>query len=55
MARLSINTERAADIARVVREAGVDEVQAAFFVALARGEVDGDVVPDRPVSSEERR
>jgi hypothetical protein len=55
MARVMPTTDRAADVRMVMERLGVDEVQAEFIVALAYGEVDGDVEFSRPVTAEERR
>src|SRR5687767_8350632 len=55
MARVMPTTDRAVDVRMVMERLGVDEVQAGFIVALARGEVAGDIEFARPVTSEERR
>jgi hypothetical protein len=38
-----------------MKEAGVDEIEAAFIVALERGETYGDVQSVGPMTPEERR
>jgi hypothetical protein len=48
-------TDRATDIRMVMEKLGVDEVQAEFIVALAYGDVDGDIEFTRPITPEERR
>ena len=55
MARVMPITDRAVEVRTVMEQLGVDEVQAEFIVALAHGEVDGDIGFSRPVTPEERR
>lgn len=55
MARVKPDTDRAAEIRRVMDDTGYDEVLAAFAVALERGETDGDVQSVGPMTPEERR
>ena len=55
MARLTPTTKRDVDIEAVMKEFGVDEIEAAFIAALERGEIDGDIVFTKPLTAEERR
>lgn len=55
MARVMPTIDRAVDVRTVMDKLGVDEVQAEFIVALANGDVDGDIEFTRPVTPEERQ
>ena len=46
--------DRDAEIRAAMAAFGVDESEAAFIVAVGRGEVDGDVLSDPPLSPDER-
>lgn len=46
--------DRDEEIRATMAELGVTESEAAFIVAMARGEIDGDIVADPPLTPEER-
>ena len=55
MARLTPKLDRVAKVRLVIERLGLDEIEASFAVALASGEIPGDVVSERPMTREERR
>ena len=52
---LDHDPQRVAEILQVMGETGLDEIEAAFVVALARGETAGCIEFTGPVTPEERR
>jgi hypothetical protein len=55
MAQMRADQDRAPEIRQVMDETGFDEIEAAFVVALERGETFGDIVSEGPMTREERR
>src|SRR5688500_4248440 len=52
---MRMTTDRAIDVQTVMEEMGLDEIEAAFVIALARGEIHGDVEPTGPMTPEDWR
>ena len=55
MDRLTVGADREQGMQELIDDFGLDEAEARFVVALARGEIDGDVRFVPPLTPEERR